>query len=628
MDRDKLDNWCEKGILALVLAILVIGPLALGAADVWQFLLLQGLTSVVVLLWGVRLWVSPRPQLLWPPICWAVLAFVAYAIVRYLQSDIEYVARLELIKIVTYAFLFFVILNNLHRQESMQIVTFTLLFLGMAISAYAVFQFATKSSRIWNVTVASVYKGRAGGTFYNPNNLAGFLELLLPLGFCYVLVGRLSHIAKIFLGYASLVMIAGVGVTLSRGGWIATGLELAILCGVFLFHRNHRIQALLLLLVLGGVFCFVAPRMESARARFQKVYSSGKADDLRLSIWGPAVQMWQDQLWLGVGPGQFDYRFRQYRPLDVQLRPDRAHNEYFNTLADYGLVGTVLVAAAWALLYLGVAKAWKFVRAAPDDFARKKSNKFAFMLGASLGLLGILMHSTLDFHMHIPAIAILAVSLMALLSSQARFATERYWFTVTRWTRFAASVVILAGVACLGYTGWRGGAEWWYLMQANRQPNFSHARIEQLKHAAEVEPMNFETTYDLAECYRTKSWIGSDEFVELARQAMQWYRRGMTLNPHDGYNWLGYGMCLDWIGPPESGSQEDSAPYFKRANELDPNGYFTSVKVAWHYVQVGDYAAARTWFERSKRMEWAGNQVADNYLSIVDRRLKEAAAGR
>ena len=112
MDREKLDNWCEKGILALVLGILVIGPLALGAADVWQFLMLQGLTLVVVLLWGIRLWASPRPQLLWPPICWAVLAFVAYATVRYLQSDVEYVARLELIKILTYAFLFFAILNN------------------------------------------------------------------------------------------------------------------------------------------------------------------------------------------------------------------------------------------------------------------------------------------------------------------------------------------------------------------------------------------------------------------------------------------------------------------------------------------------------------------------------------
>ncbi|MDB6110538.1 MAG: O-antigen polymerase [Pedosphaera sp.] len=625
MDRDKLDGWCEKGILGLVLAILVIGPLALGGAGAWQFLLLQGLTVLAVLLWGVRLWTSQRPQLLWPPICWAVLAFVGYAIIRYLQSDIEYVARLELIKILTYAFLFFVILNNLHRQESMQIISFTLLFLGMAISAYAIFQFATKSSRIWNVTVDSVYRGRAGGTFYNPNNLAGFLEMLLPLGLCYVLAGRLSHIAKIFLGYASVVMIAGVAVTLSRGGWITTGLELILLCGVLLCHRNYRIQALVLLLLVGGVACFLAPRMEPARARFQKIYSSGKADDLRLSIWRPAVLMWEDNLWLGVGPGQFDYRFRQYRPLDVQLRPDRAHNEYLNTLADYGLLGAALVAAAWVLLYVGVAKAWKFVRAEPDDFARKKSNKFAFMLGTSLGLLGILLHAVLDFHLHVPANAILAVALMALLSSQGRFATERYWFTAKLWTKCAVTTIILAGAAYLGFTGWRGGRECFYLEQANRQPNFSYARIERLKQASKIEPMNSETTYDIAECYRTKSWVGSAESVELARQAMEWYRRGMVLDPHDGYNWLGYGLCLDWIGLPETGSQENSTSYFQRADELDPNGYFTSAKIAWHYVQTGDYAAARTWFERSRRLEWVGNDVADNYLKIVEQRLGEAA---
>jgi O-antigen ligase len=627
MDRDKLDSWCEKGILGLVLALLVIGPLALGGVGAWQLLLLEALTMAAVVLWGVRLWMNPRPQLLWPPICWAVLAFVAYAITRYLQSDIEYVARLELIKILTYAFLFFVILNNLHRQESMQIISFTLLFLGMAISAYAVFQFATKSSRIWNVTVENVYRGRAGGTFYNPNHLAGFLEMLLPLGLSYVLVGRLSHLAKIFLGYASVVMIAGVAVTLSRGGWVATGLELVAVSGVLLCHRNYRIQALVLLLVLGGFACFLAPQMEAARARFQKVYSSGKADDMRLSIWRPAVLMWEDNFWLGVGPGQFDDRFRQYRPLDVQLRPDRAHNEYLNTLADYGLLGTALVAAAWVLLYLGVAKAWKFVRAAPDDFARKKSNKFAFMLGSSLGLLGILLHSVLDFHFHIPANAILAVTLMALLSSQGRFATERYWFTAKLWTKCAVTTAILAGVAYLGSTGWRSGGEFRYLEQAKSMPNFSHAQIEKLKQASKIEPMNFETTYDIAECYRTKSWVGSAESVELARQAMEWYRRGMTLNPHDGYNWLGYGMCLDWIGLPENGPQEVSAPYFQRADELDPNGYFTSAKIAWHYVQQGDYAAARTWFERSRRLEWVGNEIADNYSKIVERRLGDAATG-
>ena len=46
----------------------------------------------------------------------------------------------------------------------------------------------------------------------------------------------------------------------------------------------------------------------------------------------------------------YDYRFRQFRPAKVQLRPGWAHNDYLNALAEWGIVGTGLVAAAWVLL--------------------------------------------------------------------------------------------------------------------------------------------------------------------------------------------------------------------------------------------------------------------------------------
>ena len=127
------------------------GPLAAGATRTLPFLIIQGLTLGVMVLWGARFWLSSRPQLLWPPICWAVVAFVLYAVVRYFNADIEYVARQELIRILVYAFLFFAILNNLHRQESTQIISCTLVFLAMAISFYAGYQFLTHSNWVWHM---------------------------------------------------------------------------------------------------------------------------------------------------------------------------------------------------------------------------------------------------------------------------------------------------------------------------------------------------------------------------------------------------------------------------------------------------------------------------------------------
>src|SRR2546427_3462810 len=164
MTRERLDIWCEKGILVLVLAILVFGPSATGAVRPLEFLIIQGLTMGAVLLTMLRLGLNPRYRLFWPPICWSVLGFVIYAIIRYHQADIEYVARQELIRILVYASVFFVILNNLARQESTQQLSCVLIFLGMAISMYAVYQFATDSEYVWHFIKPAGYGKRGSGT--------------------------------------------------------------------------------------------------------------------------------------------------------------------------------------------------------------------------------------------------------------------------------------------------------------------------------------------------------------------------------------------------------------------------------------------------------------------------------
>ena len=152
MNRETLDQWCERGILALVLAILVFSPLAFGAARLQEFLVAQALTAMVLLLWLVRMWLNPRPKFLWPPICWIVVAFTGYAIGRYFTSDVEYVARQELLRILVYASLFLAILNNLHRQESTQIIAFTLVFLAMAITCIT----------YWYMVPRGLYQGKSG----------------------------------------------------------------------------------------------------------------------------------------------------------------------------------------------------------------------------------------------------------------------------------------------------------------------------------------------------------------------------------------------------------------------------------------------------------------------------------
>lgn len=618
MNREQLDRWCERGILGLVLAILIYGPLAIGAVRLQEFFVVQTLTIGVLLLWLARVWLNPRPKLLWPPISWAVLAFVICAVGRYLTCDIEYVGRKELLRILVYAALFFAILNNLHRQEATQIISFTLIFLAMAISLYALYQFLTHSNRVWHFPVR--FAGRASGTYISPNHLAGFLEMLLPLALTYTLVGRGRAMTKIFLGYAALAMIGGIAVSGSRGSWAACLVALTILFAVLLFHRAHRLPAGLFLLVLlgGGVWAVAQTNLFHARINLMKV--GDRVDlDVRMVLWETAVRMWHDHVWFGVGLGHYDHRYRAYRPASVQLQPEYAHNDYLNLLADWGLVGAVIVGLGLVALGVGIVKIWKHVRRSENEFGLSLSNKFAFVLGGTIALLALLVHATVDFNLHIPANAILAVTLVALLSSHWRFATERYWFSVRLPGQFVASGTLLLVAGYLGQQEFRLGREWVWRERAKQSPALSLERAALLEKAGAAEPNNFETAYQLGEIYRVEAFQGASDYEMFADRAIAAYQRAITNHPFDGDYYLGWGMCLDYTG-----KHAEAETIFLKANELDPNGYFVAAHIGRHYVETAEYAAARPWLERSLRLSQT-NAIATSLLQIANERLLEAA---
>src|SRR5262245_61767775 len=175
-------------------------------------------------MWAILLWLNSRPKRLSPPVCWGLILFVSYAIARYQFADVEYVARQELVRVLVYTVLFFIILNNCFRQESIQIISMALLCLATAVSLCALYQFLTGAEQVWGMTKPVDYKGRASGTYIYPNAMACFLEMLLPIGLAYLLIGRFKAVTKVLIGYACLAMFTGIAVSLSRGSWVAVSI--------------------------------------------------------------------------------------------------------------------------------------------------------------------------------------------------------------------------------------------------------------------------------------------------------------------------------------------------------------------------------------------------------------------
>ena len=625
--RQSLDAGCGRAILGLLLVMLVFAPLAFGAVDEWSFLIMQGIGAAIFLLWGARLGLNPKPKLLWPPVAWVVVAFTIYAVARYFTADIEIVARAEVIQVVLFALVFLVILSNLHSKQDAQLISFTLIGLATLISGYAVVQMLTHSDRVWNVY--STYVGRAGGTYISPNDLAGLLGMLLPLALGYLVAGRMRIVARILLAYAAITMLAGLSATFSRAGWVATGIGLLFVLGVLLCHRNYRLRAMLILLVLlagGGIFVVkFLSKTEGYHQRVVKVDDTGPGVfdfGTRLALWQSARQMWQDHFWFGAGPAHFDYRFPEYRPAIIQERPNRTHNDYLNLLADWGTAGGLIVLAGLGVFAVGWFKTFPNVRRAEADFSSQESNRFAFFVGASGGLFSLAIHSAADFNLHIPANALVGVTLLALVTAQTRFATARHWYSAGGTVRLALSGTLAAAVLALVADGWRREPETYWLARAVREDIFSPAKAELLQKAFSCEPENFQTAYDIGESLRMRSFQGGDDFTTLAQQAVDWYAKDMRLDPFDGYAFMRTGMCLDWLG--QAGA---AVKYYESAEPLDPNGYFMVANIGWHFVQIGDYSMAREYFIRSLTLD-SENPFARNYLKICEDKLMEQASGQ
>ncbi|HSY20425.1 MAG TPA: O-antigen ligase family protein [Candidatus Acidoferrales bacterium] len=627
LTRKNLEWWCERGMLFLILGMLVFAPLAFGAVEPWAYLIVEGMAAGVFILWAAKLWLSPKTKILWPPLAWVVLAFTVYAVARYFAADIEYVARLEVLQVLFLAFIFFVVMNTLRGQEETEWVSYTLIGLATLIACYAVGQLVSHSDRVWNVY--SDNAARAGGTYISPNHLAGFLEMILPLALAFLLVGKVKAVSRVLLGYAVVAMMAGLAVTFSRAGWVAAAAGIFLVLGVLLGHRNHRLRAMILLAVmLAGGGMFVSHYLSKTAGfthRMQVKNGDGPSNydwTSRLMMWDAAERMWLDHPWWGVGPAHYDYRFREYRPADLQARPDRCHNDYLNLLADWGVVGGVIVLAGMGIFVVGLFKTWPHVRREENDFGSGQSNRFAFFLGATGGLAALAVHSTMDFNLHIPANALVGVTLLGLLASNLRFATEQYWVRAGVPLKAGLAGVLVAVVALFAVQEWRQSREVYWQARAEREGNFSPERATALEKAFNAEPKNFQTAYDIGECYRTEGLEGGRNYQQLTQKAKDWYVRAMPLNPHDGYNYLRTGMCLDWLG-----EHAASEKYYSEAELRDPNGYYLVANLGWHYVQIGDYAAARQLFIRSLSL-FGNNPTAKNYLYICEPKLIEKASGR
>lgn len=257
--------------------------------------------------------------------------------------------------------------------------------------------------------------GRPIGTFANSNHFANYLSAALML---YIWLGwesraqaavhRTHHTMALWVA-GGVLLVLGVLMSQSRGG-VLSGLPMAALGLGWLMHTGrrhlHNWQTTLMLIaaVLLGAVALLG--LDAVLARFGSadlVSSASFRGVLTQTTLAGAAEFWP---W-GAGWGVYGDVYPRFQPPAIAGAAGFAHQDYAQMLFEGGVFSLVLVAA---FCWLAASRAAALVRALRSKRGIGREAVVCVLCG--LGLLGFLLHSLVEFNMHIPANAILA-SLLA-----------------------------------------------------------------------------------------------------------------------------------------------------------------------------------------------------------------------
>jgi O-antigen ligase len=193
--------------------------------------------------------------------------------------------------------------------------------------------------------------------------------------------GHGDLLLSMFYVACSLFMLAGVVMSWSRGAWL--GLLGAAVVIAFFLPRNGK-RGFLLFGIVSGVIAVawfgglvpstIAARVSESTQEFFAfedvrgidINPQNYATAERLAHWQAALNMARSNFWLGVGFGNYELAYPEYRLLNWTEPLGHAHNYYLNVLAEVGIIGLLGYGKVWLAIFF---MAWR-ASYHPDNLAR------------------------------------------------------------------------------------------------------------------------------------------------------------------------------------------------------------------------------------------------------------------
>lgn len=369
--------------------------LAFGTVEVWSETILE-IGAALLLLWWVGLIALRREkEIHWHPKGWPLLGFIAISALQLMFGGTAYafLTRVALMKFLACAIIFFLALQSFRTRQDMRMLAWFLMGFGFVVAVFGIIQnYTSQNVLYWYRTLTG--GGTPFGPYVNRNHFAGFIELVAPVGMCVLVFRGIRREQQIFVGVLTLVPIAALALTGSRGGIVSFFCEILLIILIARMHRT-KFQALaasvLLIIALGAGVWLGAGKI---LGRFRSAAAHEISSDRRVTMLDGAWQMFSAHPLFGAGLGTLVSVYPKYETYYDGLIVDHVHNDYLELLAETGIAGGI----CGLLFLIGL-----FCEA--QSRLKEEQSPFSQAIHAAgiVACFGLLVHGLVDFNFHIPA---------------------------------------------------------------------------------------------------------------------------------------------------------------------------------------------------------------------------------
>jgi len=235
---------------------------------------------------------------------------------------------------------YFLVVNLIRSTDWVIRCYFAVLSSSVLVALYGIYQnFFVSANTTWQDTAMfGDISGRVVSTFENPNVLAEYLIMVLPVAAAGFFTAKNASQRLLFL-FAGGSIGACLIFTWSRGAWL--GILIAMMLFLLMYSKKFLVAGLF------GIFAvpflpFVLP--QSVLNRFLSIGNLGDTStSYRVNIWEGTLRMMRDHFLGGIGVGVevFGEIYPRYSLSGIESAP-HSHNLYLQIFVETGILGLIL----------------------------------------------------------------------------------------------------------------------------------------------------------------------------------------------------------------------------------------------------------------------------------------------